>query len=352
MTKRRKTYKDPNQYRQMEVLTAKWGKRARQGTFLNKLVQSSYNYVKYICRAYNIDNNGGTLDGGLRQPLGLEQGATNVLPVFVINLTSIPQGNNPGGASGRYQQNCWRLTQAPSSGVIGWQNIQTMNLAGSYGNFGWVASKAEGTAAAANLPTVRRALMEWLNIRFRIRGPTSRPTRVTAMIVQPYAWFRGLPEEYALTNGSIVNEQHTPWIQMAGRNTYNIVQNIPSGASKAPWKVLRSQVFEIQPTSSTENDANGHDVVQKWFWKCNKMAGYDYQGYGNPDDPDATNANLGDGTTPYSNTVNDVELGKRVYLIFQAYAPNASATFDPSLHPSIEWSIEKKLSSLNGIVLA
>ena len=344
-SKRQKTYRDPNQYRQMETLVNRYGRKDRRSTFISKLIRSSYNYTKYVMRAYNPDNNGGTLDGGLRQALGFEQPSeTAFLPVLIFNLTSIPQAT---ASTARYVPCSWRLTQNTVSGVIGFQQLGTLSNDGGSG-LGWQEYVNNGTNTnSGNTSVTRRALMEYINMRFRIRGPTLRPTKVTVQLIQPYAWFLGNPEELPLTNGAIVREHYQPWINLAARNTASPVQNIPT-SSRNPWRVLRSMTYEIQPTSTTEGDANGHDVVQKWFWRCNRVVRYDSHGFVNTDDSNATNLNIGDATTPDTNLTNWTALGSRVYMVVSAYSPNEVDSFDPTVHPSFEYSFEKKLSTLTG----
>jgi len=342
---RSRTYRDPNQYRQLETLTAKYGRRDRRATYINKLIRSSYNYTKYVLRYYARDNDGGAADGGLPQPLGLELvGGVNFLPILVFNLTTIPQQT---ASSARQVPSSWRMTQNPSNGVVGFTGVGELNNNNTIG-LGWQEYINMGTTSnVGNTSATRRALMEYVNMRFRIRGPTARPTRVVVQLVQPYAWFLGMPEELPLTAGAITRMHYQPWVNMAARCTANPCQNIPSG-NRQPWKVLRSKVYEIQPTSTTETDANGHDVVQKWFWRCNRVMNYDDMGWVNTDNPDATDLNIGDGTAPETNVSNYVGLGKRVYMIVSAYAPNSAGAFTPAIHPSFEFSFEKKLSSLTG----
>lgn len=345
-SKRPRSYRDPNQYRQMEFLQSKMGRRDRKGTFMAKLVKSSYNYTKYIMRSYNRDGDGGAAGEGLRQPLGWEQaGDVAFLPILIFNVTTIPQAT---ASSTRLQHAGWRLTQNLVSGVVGFQALGTMLNDGTYAGTGWQEYVNQGTTAGVgNTSSTRRALMEYVNMKFRIRGPTARPTRVVVQLVQPYAWFLGNPEELLLTSGAITREHYQPWINLAAKNTANPVQSIPT-SSKNPWRVLRTMAYDIQPTSTTEGDANGHDVVQKWFWKCNKHVAYDEHGYVNTDNSDATDLNIGDATTPDTNLTNWLGLGKRVYLIVSAYSPNSSGAFNPAIHPSFEYNFEKKLSSLTG----
>lgn len=347
--KRQRTYKDPNQYRQMEVLSRSMGRKDRSATFMRKLVRSSYNYTKYVLRAYNQDGDGGTTGEGLRQPLGLESvGSVNYLPVLIFDLTEIPQGT---ASSSRFQHASWRLTQDSATGVVGFQALGSMDSSGAFSGTGWQEYVNMGSnAGVGSTSATRRAIMEYVNMRFRIRGPTQRPTRVTVQLVQPYAWFLGNPSEFLLTAGSQVREHYQQWINLAARNTANPIQNIPSSI-KRPWRVLRSMAYDIQPTSTTEGDVNGHDVVQKWFWRCNRGVNYDWQGYVNQDNSDATDLNIGDATTPDTNVTNWLQLGKRVFLVVSAYAPNRKATFDATVHPSFEYSFEKKLSSLTGQIM-
>ena len=347
-SKRMRIYRDPNQYRQLETVMYKHGRKDKRATFMSKLVTSSYNFTKYLFRSYNRDGDGGAADGGLRQPLGQERVTDDVfMPVLIFDLTELPQAT---ASSARSAAAGWRLRQNVVNGVVGFQELSGLAGDGSSPGNGFIEYVNQGSSGnVGNTSSTRRALMEWVNIRFRIRGPTQRATRVTVQLVQPYAWFTGMPQEFQLTSGAVANEIHQEWINIAARNTASPVQSIPS-AIKRPWKVLRTKTYELQPTSTTESDATGHDIVQKWFWRCNKGLAYDHAGWFNLDNSDATDLNLGDGTTPDTAVKNYLALGKRVYLIVQAYAPNVSASFNAAIHPSFEWYFEKKLSSLTGQV--
>lgn len=349
-SKRARTYRDPNQYRQMETLVSKKGRRMTRQRFASSLIRASYNFTKYVMRAYNPDDDGGTIDGGLRQPLGFEtSGSTMYLPVLCMNLTSIPQATF---SSRRVVNAYWRLTQDNVTGAVGFQALSTMtNTGGSFTNLGWDQYVGMGVSPTASASTTRRALMEYINMKYRIRAPTGRPTRVVVQLVQPYGWFQGMPEELALTGGTITNEHYQPWINIASRNTKSPVQSIPWNSSKKPWRVLAAKVYELQPTSTTEGDANGHDVVEKWFWKCNRVVNYDEQPFSNTDNNNATDTIIGSSLIPETNTSNYVAKGKAVYMIVQAYSPNSAAAFDATIHPSFEMSFEKKLSSLTGQIM-
>lgn len=345
-SKRRKVYRDPNQYRQMETLTSKVGRKTTVATFHRKLLYASYLPTKYVFRNYKADTS-----GSLNLALGWEQaGGINYMPIFCINLTTIPNG----GISGTSQnQACfWRLYQNPSTGVIGFQQQSGLDNTGA-SNAYWQQYQAFGnTGTAAPATATKKALLEWINMRYRVRGPTTKPTRVIVSVVQPYAWFQGMPEEFNLTSGAILNEHYQPWIEMASRNTKNSVQSVPHTGGKAPWKVLMSKVYELQPTSTTETDTFGHDVVQKHFWRCNRVVRYDEMPWINNDNPDATDLNIGDGNEPGAGVSCYTALGKRLYFIIQAYTPNVDAGFNAALHSSWEFMFEKKMSSLAGQVHA
>lgn len=317
--------------------------------FNNRLLRSAYTYIKYIARYFNVDNAGGASDTGSRfLELSMLKPSTGTLwsyPVYMFDLTAIPLQTTAT------QVPCigYRLQADQATNLIGWSPVTGIQLNGSsFFNAGFepYSGKPLNQAAWGKL------LMEYVNMKFTIRGPKARPSRIIASLIQPYKWFDALPNgPLAATANFNSNPGNQIWKQIGNRNCVNLCNNQPSSL-RAPWKVLGSKVFEMQPTSTTENDVGGHDIHQRWFWKCNRVMDHQSEGgiagqdFG--DNGDMTNLDIGTQRADTRASWYPTK-GSRVYLLIQGYAPQSTTASDPVTAASFDLSIEKKCSTLSGL---
>lgn len=344
---KRKTIYDKNQYRQLSTYNAQRGVKLTQFQKMSNLVKASISYSKYIYRSYGYDNAGGASDtGGRLNPCGLEKpGASTLIyyPVYVYNLTAQPQAVK--GTLRNPVMGFRLFSDTASVGNVQWYgSVQSLNNAGA--NLGasyfqpYVTPGNTATGAGQIFP---KCILDYVNIKYTLRGPRARPTKFVVEVIQPYKWFGSMPDGQSYNAGD-----QGVWQEEANRLTANLCQNVPAGHKK-PWRVLYSRVYDIQPTSSSEIDVGGHDVHQKYFWRCNRLLKYDSEfGLSDKPDPDSDYSNLNIGTQEYGRTVDTIpEEGAAIYLMIKAYCPTASGGFDAYVHPSFDLSIEKKVTSLN-----
>lgn len=349
-SKRRRTYRDRNQYQQLDTLVSRRGRKISTTRFHHKLVSAAYNFSKWQLRAYGLDNAGGAGDTGLRA-LTIDQvgpaGGVQLLPIYLFNLTTVPQRiggtwvNNTAG---------WRLTTssggATATSAMSWVSFSMLNAAGSNVSPG-VWNCYNSTNSASSGFSMPKALLEYLNIKYTLRGPSARPTRFIVEVIQPYKWFNALPSDSPQGTGDYNSQQNGVWVAEATRLTANMCQNAPLTFRK-PWKVLMSKVYEVQPTSTTETDVGGHDVHQRHFYKCNRVLNYhdtsgQTAGDGNYNDLDTVDNEAG-----YSLSCEPAP-GTRMYLLVKAYAPNLTTASSAATSPSFDINIERKFSTLAAV---
>lgn len=347
-TKRRRTWRDPNQYRQLASLVSRRGQKTSAVTFMRRLVTSSYDYTKFIMRGYILEDGAGIGTGGAGggvgryYRIGQETATANITryPVYMFNLTTLPQfiaGTYRNQGIGFRMQND---PTATSNANVTWVPVDSMNLAGTTGSnafFQPINSDVGGVTGQA----FPKALMEYITLRYTMRGPRARPTKFTVQIIQPFKWFRALPDNF----GAYDHDHNTVWVSMANRLSANMCQNLPQ-STRAPWKVWYNKTYEIQPTSTTEGDVGGHDVHQRHYWKCNRVLNYRQEGSNEPlDVGQFGDLNLAsyEGGRRLSFTPS---FGSQLYLLVTAYSPCSETAFDSLIHPSFDLSIEKKISNL------
>lgn len=349
MTKRqRRSYRDQNQYTQLETLVSKRGRKTSAQQFMQSLVKGAYNFSKFQLRGYALDYDGGSGVGGRFYGLGLENPGANsqLQPLYLVNLTTLPQRFN-----GNYINNTcmWRLQTNPSTGagnsVVSWTTVSSLNEAGSTispAYFGCYFSNTNNTTGQS----FPKCLMEYINLRYTIRGPTNRPTRVVVQMIQPMKWFTALPTPSGAGTSSTLGynlNQNTVWLREATPLGANMCQKM-STSFRRPWKVLYNKVYELQPTSTTETDVSGHDVHQRHFWKCNRIL--NYQDMGGTSNATGQMNDLQTGDNESVGISCEPAIGSQVWLLIKAYSPNPAAAFDAAIHPSFDLCVEKKISTL------
>lgn len=344
-TKRRRVYRDKGSYQQRDTLVSRAGRKTSQYKFMNKLVKASYSFDKMLLRAFGIDGAGGSTPGLLFHDLGFITGGTNVqyLPLYMINLTSVPQAKFDGSGTSNTSPPCIYRLQGTRPGFT-WVVADGIDAKGQRitqpGFFPNDATYVSGTGYEAT-STYDKVLMEYLNIKYTLRGPTQRGTRIIVQVVQPYKWFKALPG----VSGNDPN-QNGVWENEASRLCVNMCQSIPS-ASRAPWKVLYNKVYELQPTLTTESDASGHEVHQRHFWKCNRVLNYRDTLPRTQDAGYAGDLDIGYDVGRTKALSSDPAPGTALWLLIKAYSPDTLASAaDPATMPSFDVSVEKKLSFL------
>lgn len=182
-TKQQRTYRDRNQYQQLDTLVSKHGRKISSVRFLQKLVKASYDYTKYILRGYALDGNSGAGDtGGRYYPLGLEKpGASTLIyyPLYLVNLTTIPQFVR---GSFNNQQAIWRMfSDTANPAQVQWYNSPALNNAGSVVGGTWFPYVSSASASVGQCWP--KGLLEYLSIRATFRGPQKKPTRVVMEVI-------------------------------------------------------------------------------------------------------------------------------------------------------------------------
>lgn len=344
-----KNYEDVNQYRQRETVVDRKIQRLSRYQFNNRLLSGSYSFTKYLYRAYRLEDAGGAQVTGLYNSIGQENpgGAGNLfLPVYAYNLSVRPQQINGILQSAPV---AWRMyTPSVTSSSVAWNQQPGLLNSGVTDPSATFQAYNTYTSATgdARYPTCRKSMLEYVNLKYTLCGPRTRWTRFTVQIVQPEAWFTSMPG--GQDSGPTYNHV---WRELVDRLTVNQCQSIPKTNARKPWKVLMTKTYTIQPTSISENDAGGHEVHQKYFWKCNRVLDYSWS------QADATGglADLDIGTQDRGQSVDSTCKNEQsLWLLIYAHAPTRDNVetpgtgIDTAKTPSFDISIETKHSWIDG----
>lgn len=337
-------YEDTNQYRQRETVVDKKVQRLTRYQFNNRLLSGSYSFTKYLYRAYREEDAGGALTTALFNSIGQQPatGGNLFMPVYAYNLSVRPQQ-----IAGVLQSApvAWRMyTPTATSSSVAWSAQPGLLNNGSPDPSATFQAYNTYTSATgdARYPTCRKSMLEYINLKYTLCGPRNRWTRFTVQIVQPEAWFTSMPggQDSGPTYNSV-------WRELVNRITCNQCQSIPKTNARKPWKVLMTKTYTIQPTSSTESDVGGHEVHQKYFWKCNRVLDYSW----NQVDVASGLTDLDIGTQDRALSVDSTCKNEQsLWLLVYAHAPTRDAvdTVNTAITPSFDISIEAKHSWIDG----
>lgn len=173
-------------------------------------------------------------------------------------------------------------------------------------------------------------ILKWLSIKTNLWGCKARSTKFRLEIVQ----FKD--EDLLPTSMTPLNTKRTSLFQSLVKPlAYNPIASIQSDMRKK-YRVIKSETFIIQPTSTTETDQDPHVRTVNWFMRLDKLMDYAQTGKTLPavadvaDDSDYVQ-NLGNQNDAY------IDPTKRMYLML--YATNFgvdSQVLDNTQTPSFD----------------
>lgn len=258
-------------------------------------------------------------------------GARRYLPCYAFDLTSCVNATTNGNV----------LNAAPmaqlflDTGAVFFESVNTVNYDGTTFSSGWNVERASYSTSGGSLVNVlphNKDILKWLDVRMNCWGAKSRSTKYTIQIV------RFKDDALVPTPLVTANEKRTDLFQSILKPyCYNPIA-MTGGIQRKNMKVLRSETFVIQPTSTTETDTDGHVKTLKWFLKFDRLLDYAQKSSyitSNIEVADAADFALNTGLQ------NDayVAPSKRLYLMVYASNYGDDVTPSPTDTPSMDLSI-------------
>lgn len=121
-------------------------------------------------------------------------------------------------------------------------------------------------------PTGQKLFWDWSEIKLNLWGARNKAVKYTIQIVKV---LEDSLSPWHLTSGSPMGtESQQHWEQSLKQYCFNPLAKL-NYEGRPKIKVLKSWDRIIQPTSSTENDADPHVHILKWFSRWNRVVNYD-----------------------------------------------------------------------------
>ena len=321
-------------------LNRKWGKKPRKTVKQAfKLINSEMdNYIYRYQGIFPFNSANGYFSLSRDQTGGVPANAsTELLPLMLFDLCA----NNFN-------------TSTSSNNTCGWVLRRTFTaLKGNYDFVAATAKSADGVTgstqwqiedATTSKTSVRKALLDWLDLRLVCVGPTQMPCKFVIQIVQfkndwehPQACIAGnvLPENEAIEKNAFWDAQVWPLIT-------NPIDILNPSKKKFDMKVVHSVSFILDPKESSETQPMGHCKIVKIFKRFNRLQRYDWDQQAQIDQTTAL-PNIGwQVNNSISSLQDNVVPRARMYLMVKAENFTGGAGGLPTL-PSFDIMMRKKM---------
>lgn len=274
--------------------------------------------------------------------------SSETMPVHIFNLSCI-QGNNNNTAA--VVNNAWRLKKEWKTALAASPQYIFEAINGQTNTGATTAICYAQESSNTGLKAISRDVLDYVDIRLDLVGPTNIPTKWSVEIVQYLD--PTLEPEYTVLGAAATGDQLQrerqriqyydnvvqPWI------THPILLTNPktSGTMKSTVKTLHKMSFMTQPKLGDNNNDNGQERIIKIFKWLNKVQNYDWSETGKVPAVGALAAEtMGFSVnTTGTNLLNDVAPGKRIYLIIKSQNQFVGSN-GPTQCPTYDLVIRKK----------
>lgn len=275
---------DVNSYRQWDQHAENSGRRKSKRRRALAIVSANVNRVDYGYRSIkpSFDSGGGNL---LMMKYGTAAGNIS-MPCYVFSLSHVHQY----GSNGTYQP-CRpaRQLQLSSTGAFQWAEIN--GQAGDGTSTTELQQIANQRWASTTTGLGAHAYLNWTKVMFNLYGCKTKPIRYRIMLCRPT---EDEASPYFYASGSSVGVDQQQHLENMTKPFVSNPIAVVDHATRPKWSILKTWEYEIQPTSTTESDAEPHVKTIKFFQRWGRVFHFN----------DTTGANVGGlQTTKYGDSV-------------------------------------------------
>lgn len=329
--KRQRIIQDSGGYNQWNTHRSRSGTGLKRLQRISKLINNNIAPIRFrFSKIKAFDDNGSVfVTHGPTAVAGVNQA-----PIKIFELTGAVQGATGFSAIGGFTP-CYNTT----TGEVTFQAQAGSSAAGVLSEFVQVEQQVRLTSNIG-----RRSLLDWTRCRLNVWGKTSRPSRVTVSIVQ----FNNegcVPDINLPQPGQSRLDRNECWQEIMKPLISNpISSRIKTGREsvrKPFMRVLKSTTYIIDPTSTTENDADPHVKTIDMFHRWNRSLSYEGTS------PNSTGTQLIEPdqyavADEASNDEPSPRPTQRLYLMITSWTGASVATPSTANSVSIDWNIQMR----------
>lgn len=190
------------------------------------------------------------------------------LPLYCYDLTSVINSMSTGTVASKpfmraYVQN--------NNGRVFWNNVFGQDQTGA-GSLFLQTEKAPSSAGTLNNPHGKSRLL-WNQVNLTLWGAKQKAVKYIVQVVKLDERLDPWKIDNHVDNDPDDNYTQAFYQSLIKPMTYNPIAYI-NPQSRRGMKVLKSYTTIIQPTSTTENDADPHSRILKWFMRWDRDLNY------------------------------------------------------------------------------
>lgn len=192
---------------------------------------------------------------------------TLTLPMYLVELNSVNNVLTNGGGITSFAP-VWKPSRHDTNGYA-WSKVAGFDNANASNN-AWISERLPGSGSTIQA-VHSHSIMKWCEAKLDLWGAKAQPTKFVIELCQ-------LDEEVlpSLTSNSDVSycdywdSEFKPYI-------FNPSMTSKGYGAQRMKKVLDRRTVVINPTSSTETDADPHVKSLRFFWKLDRQCRYNWK---------------------------------------------------------------------------
>lgn len=328
-----------------------WSQRYAQATFgrmtLNKLINRE-TLIMYNQRFTRFNQGRGA--EWLAQTTDTTN-AVRTLPLVMWDLTGTVNHVDGSILKAPAAFQLAKSTVASTDGNIVWRPVSGLTMDGANSITTWDVEKVEhGVNAPASYPGAS-SVLEWASIELELWGQQQHHTKWTIEVCQ---FNEDVTPDINLPATSTGGPYEMYWDSMIKSYAYSpLYSGSINGFNSPKRKVLRRYNVDIDPTSTTESNADPHVKTFKMYFKFNRRCNYDWsKSGGNGQTIGQAGNQFDDIDAPTEIQANQLTVhpNARIYLMLRATDFNPKASFAAQTvanTPSYSWKIRTKHQLVN-----
>lgn len=261
---------------------------------------------------------------------------TDSLPLYMYDLTSCI--NIVNGVE-TFAQPLYRAKTTVADGSITWEYVSGQtNTGASSPNL--QLEKATSTSTLPDYPHEKSRLL-WTDVRLNLYGAKTKAIKWTIQVVKLLDdCLDPIPTNAPASPNYEYFKKNVFYQGLTKPYCYNPLALTSAGLVTRKYKVLKTYTTVVQPTSTTESDANPHCKILKWFMRWDRDINYSQRGAfltsGNAFLDDADFAQEISQAAPYTKP------SQKIFLMIRASDYTAqSQTNTNSTHGSFDMAIRQ-----------
>lgn len=218
--------------------------------------------------------------------------------------------------------------------TIKWNPLNGQNPSGVALSPAWQLENSSHLANTAGSVPLEAAIHKWSSLDLELWGCKNKPTKYHIALVQ-------FSEDVLPDWNDRTAQSAEFWQSMMKHFIYSPLAKMDDGYNRKKFKILKQYTYNIDPTSSYENDADPHVKTLKLFYRFNRHTNFAWQ-WSNPNVLSVGDMDDADYRQEAQQPSTQCHPNARIYVMVRASNYTkviAPATIENTTNPSISWRL-------------